>query len=149
MLFIGDNAYPKGDPTMATNELFIPFADWLTSTPFYTVVGNHDFRRSNSDEQNAAFFGMFEPPRNGESGGFPSHTSAYYSFKWGNIHFCVLDSYDSSLLDMVEWLRLDLERAVATSEWLIVLVHHPVYTGGFHDTDNLHVEEEELQLRTV
>jgi len=35
-------------------------------------------------------------PQSGEVGGLASGTEAYYSFDYGNIHFIVLDSFETS-----------------------------------------------------
>ena len=81
-------------------------------------------------------------PSNGESGGVPSGTKAYYSYNWGNVHFLSLDSYGSEgslmLYDttgpQVTWLKNDL--AANTSAWTVVYFHHPPYTMGSHNSDS-------------
>ena len=65
-------------------------------------------------------------PTNGEAGGEPSGTEAYYSFDYANAHFIVLDSMDSARTSgsaMLTWLQADL--AGTTQEWVITLFHHP------------------------
>ncbi len=87
-------------------------------------------------------------PTEGEAGGVPSHTQAFYSFDIGNIHFLSLDSYGKEqnsyrLYDtigpQVQWIKKDLA-ANKNKGWVIAFWHHPPYTMGSHNSD----EEEEL-----
>ena len=147
MLFLGDNAYQKGDLRALTDHLFAPYAQQLPFLPSYAAIGNHDMAYGQADKQSTYYFRLFNPPRNGEAGGHPSNTKAYYSFKWAHAHFMIVDSYDSSMIDMLEWVRADAAYARATSKWFIVVMHHPLYTRGFHDSDNTPVEVEQTLMR--
>ena len=48
-----------------------------------------------SPTETGPYFDIFSLPTKAEAGGLASGTEAYYSFDYGNIHFVVLDSYQS------------------------------------------------------
>jgi hypothetical protein len=101
------------------------------------VYGNHDAMSSRAQFQTGPFFVSFTMPREGECGGRPSGTEAYYSFDVGDVHVVVIDSSESSMRangPMVGWLTLDL--AANLRPWTIVLAHHPPYTFGSHNSDD-------------
>ncbi len=89
-------------------------------------------------------------PTQGESGGVPSGTEAYYAVNYGNVHFVSLDSYgydegkypfSDPNSPQYKWLDKDL--AANTSLWTIVFFHHPPYTKRSHDSDG------EAELRII
>lgn len=131
MLTTGDNAYTSGRNEDFQYGFFLPYQTILRNIPVWPVYGNHDARRW-------AFFKLFSLPEQAQSGGVPSGTENYYSFDYSNIHFVVLDSHASSRRttgEMANWLRKDL--AANKQTWLIALFHHPPYTRGSHDSDDL------------
>src|SRR5690606_41017946 len=84
-------------------------------------------------------------PTNGEAGGLPSGTEAYYSFDYGNIHFIVLDSDDTPRSvgsPMYQWLEADL--AATTQDWKVAYFHHPPYSKEDSDNNN-----KETQMREI
>jgi len=130
ILTTGDNAYPSATNDDYTREFFIPYQDVLKNIPLWTVLGNHDARRW-------TFYKLFERPTEGEAGGLASHSEHYFSFNYGYAHFIMLDNhhYDlSANTPMTEWLRQDVQQTKA--KWVIVMFHHPPYTGGTYDSDN-------------
>jgi 3',5'-cyclic AMP phosphodiesterase CpdA len=77
-------------------------------------------------------------PTQGETGGVASGTEQYYSFDYGRVHVVSLDSQlaardPSNRQAMLQWLRDDL--AANSSDWTVVIFHHPPYTKGSHDSD--------------
>jgi hypothetical protein len=81
-------------------------------------------------------------PTNGEVGGIPSKSKAYYSYDYANIHFISLDSYGIEALDkylyspdskQMKWLEEDLK--TNKQKWTIVYWHHPPYTMGSRNSD--------------
>lgn len=129
-LFIGDivddgNRYEDWD-----TYFFAPGKELLSTTPFYSCLGNH--------EDNAAWFYRFfayPQPRN------------YYSFDYGDVHFICLDS-----TDFVQWedypnssapigpghpqydfLEQDLSSSGA--RWKIVFFHYPPYVSGSYQVE--------------
>ena len=58
------------------------------------------------------FIDIFTFPTAGESGGVPSGTEAYYSFDYGNVHFIVLESYETDRSvggTMYNWAQSDIQ----------------------------------------
>ena len=101
-ILLGDNAYSSGQDAEFQQKFFNIYKDdLLKKYPLFPSPGNHDytdggFPGSDSIAQidhQVAYYRNFSMPVNGESGGVPSHTQAFYSFDIGNIHFLSLDSY--------------------------------------------------------
>jgi hypothetical protein len=139
VLLLGDNAYSNGTDTEYQSRMFDVYAPLLRRVASFSTVGNHDTAGfANPDLTTTPYFSIFDHPVAGEAGGVASGTEKYYSFDYGNIHFISLDSMTSSRAvgsTMLTWLEQDL--AQNTRDWLIVFFHHPPYTKGSHDSDNL------------
>lgn len=136
-LLLGDNAYDQGTDPQFQEGLFTPFAQVLRDTFAWPVLGNHDALSTDSATMTGPYFDAFSLPRQGQAGGVPSQSEAYYSFDWGPVHFVALDSADSPLVppsDMLDWLAADL--AANARPWTIAYFHHPPYTKGSHDSDD-------------
>jgi hypothetical protein len=105
-------------------------SDWVTfddiigplraSAQFYPALGNH--------ERNAPFFyANFELPNN----------ERWYSVDVNGIHFIVLDS-NAPLhkgAEQYSWLKNDLERSQAETQFTAVIFHHPLFTSSLHEAD--------------
>jgi hypothetical protein len=144
-IHLGDMAYGDGSDDEFTTRFFGPYADILTNTPIWPTLGNHEGHSSNSAEQTGPYFEGYHLPTGGESGGLPSGTEAYYSFDYANVHFLVLDSYESDRSvegPMLTWAAEDL--AATDQEWIVAYFHHPPYTKGSHDSDR---EREHIEMR--
>ena len=125
----GDNAYRSGKANEFKSELFDKYPIVLGNIPYIPAYGNHDARRRTFEK-------LFSFPEKGELGGVPSNTWRYYSMDYGNIHLIMLDSQSSDMKagsDMIKWLEQDLKQS--TLQWKIVVLHHPPYTKGSHDSD--------------
>ncbi|MFN8238217.1 MAG: metallophosphoesterase [Chitinophagales bacterium] len=145
MLLLGDNAYDAGlDNEYSTNFFPIYQDSLLRNVVLWPAPGNHDYANNGSRQNDhaIAYYDMFSLPKNGESGGVPSSTEAYYSYDFGNIHFLSLDSYgkDSNtyflydtLGPQVRWIKNDL--AANTQKWTIAYWHHPPFTLGSHNSE--------------
>ncbi|HEC07663.1 MAG TPA: metallophosphoesterase [Thiolapillus brandeum] len=135
-LMLGDNAYSNGEDAEYQDAVFDMYPDFLKSTVLWPALGNHDGHTADSDTESGPYYDIFDLPRNAEAGGVASHTEAYYSFDYANIHFICLDSYEtdrSTSGSMHQWLESDLS---ATGQpWIIVFWHHPPYSKGSHDSD--------------
>ncbi len=145
LLHLGDIAYNESTDLQLTQAFFGVYAQVLRRTPAYPAFGNHDGRSSSAAAQSGPYFQAFVLPARGEAGGVPSGTEAYYSFDWANVHFVVLDSFESSRRPggpMLTWLAADL--AATTQPWTVALWHHPPYSKGTHDSD---VELELVEMR--
>lgn len=135
-LMLGDNAYPDGTDADYQKAVFSVFGDILKTTPVWPTLGNHDAHSADSPTSSGPYYDIFVLPKNGESGGIPSNTEAWYAFDYANIHFICLDSADSSRSStgpMATWLKQDL--AANHANWTIAFWHHPPYSKGSHDSD--------------
>jgi len=135
LLFLGDNAYNDGTDGDYQYAVFQNmYEDKLKNTISWSTRGNHE--RYDPITQSVAYYDIFSFPTNAECGGLASGTEAYYSFDYANIHFIVLDSYDSNKdvgESMYNWCKADVQNT--TAEWLVALWHHPPYTKGSHNSD--------------
>lgn len=138
-LMLGDNAYTTGTDGQYQAAVFDMYPRTLARTALWSTFGNHDALSADSPTQSGPYYDLFTLPTQGEAGGEPSGTEAYYSFDYANIHFICLDSSDTSLAPsgpMLQWLRRDLARPRA--EWTIAFFHHAPYSKGSHDSDVEH-----------
>ena len=134
-LTTGDNAYKSGSNKQFQAGFFSPYADILRNVPVWPVYGNHDARRW-------AFYDIFSLPEQAQSGGVASGTESYYSFDYSNVHIVILDSQDSDMDHngkMLHWLKQDLKYYQENTklQWLIVAFHHPPYSKGSHNSDDI------------
>jgi hypothetical protein len=140
-LMLGDNAYPNGTDTEFQAAVFNMYPTMLRQSPLWSTLGNHEYYTS----QGAPYFDLHTFPTQGEAGGVPSGTEKYYSFDYGNVHFICLDSMSSDRSPdgaMATWLRTDLEST--TQDWIIAFFHHPPYSFGSHNSDNVNGNDLEL-----
>lgn len=146
MLFLGDNAYNSGTDQEYQNAVFESmYEDKLKNTVSWSCLGNHDGFTANSSTQSGPYYDIFTFPTNGEAGGLASGTEAYYSFDYANIHFIVLESYETDRAvdsPMYNWALMDIQNT--TQEWIVAFWHHPAYTKGSHDSDT---EIELIEMR--
>ena len=136
VLLLGDNAYPDGTDADYQKAIFEMYPQMLRTVPFWSCLGNHDAKSSNSITQSGVYYDIFTLPSQAQAGGVMSGTEAYYSFDYANIHFVCLDSHDSDRsanAPMMQWLKADL--AATQRDWIIAFFHHPTYTKGTHDSD--------------
>ena len=144
-LMLGDNAYNNGTDTEYQAAVFDTYPELLRQVSVWPTLGNHDGYSASSASQSGPYYDIFTLPKNAEAGGLASGTEAYYSFDRSNIHFIVLDSYDSDRSvngTMLSWLENDL--ATNQQDWLIAFWHHPPYTKGSHNSDT---ESELIDMR--
>ena len=144
-LMLGDNAYNDGTDAEYQTAVFDMYPTVLRQTVLWPTLGNHDGVTADSATQTGPYYNIFTLPTQGQAGGLASGTEAYYAFNYGNIHFIVLDSYETSRAStgaMMTWLRNDLLQN--TLPWVIAYWHHPPYTKGSHDSDN---ESELIEMR--
>lgn len=143
MLLLGDNAYTSGTEAEYITGFFNPYGgNILRNHKLYPAPGNHDYYGTSTTSRSGAYYLNFTMPTNGEIGGVPSGTEAFYSYDIGDIHFLSLDSYGeeadaTKLYDtlgaQVTWIKADL--AATNKKWIIAYWHHAPYTMGSHNSD--------------
>jgi hypothetical protein len=144
----GDHAYQlSSDGGLRGDGYMIAWEGVLTSKPWLTVIGNHEYYN------NALFMRYLNqtagvaaaPPRSGSTG--DAHNGRWYSVDVGLLHFIVLDfnvyyalESDALRLEQVAWLAADLESVDrASTPWVIAAAHMPMqcssitYDGEFVD----------------
>ena len=144
-IMLGDNAYSDGTDDEYQRAVFETYPQVLPRTVLWPTLGNHDGHTADSTTESGPYYDIFSLPRNGEAGGVASGTEAYYSFDYGNIHFIVLDSYETDRSPdgaMMTWLEADLQ--ANDKEWAIAFWHHPPYSKGTRDSDT---QERSIELR--
>jgi|GEM_PF-4225510 len=138
ILMLGDNAYTDGTDEEYQVAVFEDmYEDILLHSPLWSCPGNHEYVASNNVTKTGPYYDIFTFPTNGEIGGLPSGSEAYYSFDYGNIHFISLDSQDEGIRPgepMHVWLENDLN--TTNQDWIIVFFHYPPYSKGSHDSDD-------------
>jgi hypothetical protein len=158
-ILLGDNAYEDGTDSEYQSKFFNIYKDdLLKKIPLFPAPGNHDYHDRDltakyaQETHETAYYQNFSMPTEGESGGVPSHTQAFYSFDIGNVHFISLDSYGKEdkayrLYDtigpQVQWIKKDLA-ANKNKDWVVAFWHHPPYTMGSHNSDK---EDELIKIR--
>ncbi len=148
-LMLGDNAYNSGTDSQYQSAVFDIYPELLRQTPLWSTLGNHDGYSASSANETGPYYSIFTLPRQAEVGGLVSGTEAYYSFDYSNIHFIVLDSYETmqSVANrdtMLQWMEADLQNTSA--DWIIAFWHHPPYSKGSHDSDT---ETRLIDMRAV
>ncbi len=130
MLSLGDQTESDLESQLQGNY-FNQLQDVVRNTPLFTIAGNHE-----SKDGQKSYKASFSMPGNGESGGFPSGNTDYYSLTYGNVHVVALAT-DAALPFIrgveADWLRNDL--ANNRSDWLIAILHRPMQSAGYHPTD--------------
>lgn len=137
-IHVGDMAYNSGTDLEFTNKFYTPYQGILQHTVCWPTLGNHEGTSSDSQTQTGPYYVGYVLPTGGEAGGLSSGTEAYYSFDFANVHFICLDSHDTPRTPgsaMLTWLAADL--AATERNWVIAFWHHPPYTKGSHDSDDV------------
>jgi hypothetical protein len=148
-LMLGDNAYVDGTDLEYQAAVFNMYPQTLRTVPLWPTYGNHDGHSADSTTQSGPYYDIFTLPKNGEAGGSPSSTEAYYAFDYANVHFICLDSYESSRTPgsaMLTWLQSDLQ--ATTRDWIVAFWHHPPYSKGSHDSDT-EIELKEMRQNVL
>ena len=144
-LHVGDMAYTHGTDREFQDKFFEPYQETLQHKVCWASMGNHEGKSSNGKTGIGPYYDAYVCPTEGEAGGVPSDTEAFYSFDYGNIHVICLNSYDldrSPDGEMAKWLVKDLAKTKA--KWILGFWHHPPYTKGSHDSDT---EVELIEMR--
>ncbi len=92
----------------------------LKISQYYPVIGNHE-------AGSELYFQYFDLPENEQ----------WYSINKNEIHFIILNS-NANLnrsSEQYHWLENDLKNMKKDIKFTVVLMHHPLYTTGFHEAD--------------
>ncbi len=148
-IMLGNNAYSNGSNRDYGEGVFFMYPDFLRNVAVFPTLGERDDNNADSPSESGTYYTIFDTPDNGQAGGVSSGTQAYYSYDYGNIHFVVLDSSDTSLSNtgaMKNWLTNDLN--ANTKEWIIAYFHASPYSKGWDDSDS-GTKEDNLRTRFV
>lgn len=141
-MMLGDNAYNSGTDVEYQRSVFETYPTQLATSVLWPTRGNHDVLHAGPNND---YYDIFTLPKVGEAGGLPSGTEAYYSFDYANAHFVCLDSEGTTRSPgsaMLVWLAEDL--AATTLPWTVAYWHHPPYTKGSHNSDDVGDSERRL-----
>lgn len=137
VVLLGDNAYDDGKDSEYQDAVFENmYEDMIKKSVLWSTLGNHDGHSADAGAQSGPYFDIFTFPKQGEAGGVPSGTEAYYSYDYGNIHFIVLESNETDRSvggAMYNWAEADIQNT--TADWIVAVWHHPPYTRGSHLSD--------------
>ncbi len=149
-LHVGDMAYTRGRDAQFRTRFFRVYEPTLRHTVCWPTFANHEGYSSSSITGVGPYFDAYVAPTEGEAGGTPSGTEAFYSFDYGDVHFISLESFEvrnKATDTMANWLKTDLAQAQAQrAQWCIAFFHHAPYTKGSHDSDK---EKELIEMRAV
>jgi acid phosphatase len=137
VMTVGDNFYPDGvtgpdDPIWETHFESVYRGPFWDSLVFHATLGNHDYHQNPQGEvEYSRCSPRWEMP------------DLHYVFRrqmpsGGSVLFLTLDTTPISTEDRTssaqrEWADSIMRTAFA--EWVVVMGHHPVATGGWHEPD--------------
>ena len=128
---LGDNFYPIGmaspdDERWKTwwSDLYDPL-----QIPLYATLGNHDWGQPDSPAAEVLYTSRSRSWR---------MPATRYTFTAGNAQFFALDTDDISEAQLL-WLTAALDASKA--RWKIVYGHHPIYSHGQHEDNNLKIDQ--------
>jgi tartrate-resistant acid phosphatase type 5 len=128
---LGDNFYPSGmsapsDPRWRSDwsALYDPL-----KIRFYATLGNHDYNQPDSPAAEILY---------SQQSGSWRMPAAYYTFTAGPVQFFALDT-DIISEKQLAWLSSELDRSVAG--WKVVYGHHPIYSEGHHEDNNVKIDQ--------
>jgi len=101
-------------------------SEMLESVDFYPCLGNHE-------NNSPIYFENFDLPNN----------ERWYSVEFDRMHFIILDSnWDIKPgTDQYNWLEDDFKSLEDETKFTIAIFHHPPYSTGPHDEDEMGLRE--------
>src|SRR6185503_15453317 len=102
------------------------YQDLVRRLVFWPCLGNHDWSTASGQPWRDAFV----TPANNAAG-----SENYYSFDFGNAHFTVLNSNQSTSPGSAQHDFLEEDLAATSQRWKFVVFHHPVYSSSQHGSD--------------
>jgi predicted phosphodiesterase len=122
----GDMVYPYALPEEWDSKYFIPYGSLLRRLVLWPCIGNHDVGADDGESWRE----VFHTPANNRSG-----LERYYSFRYGNARFVVLDTYDDLDRGSAQYDFLVREIGASTAAWKFVIFHDTIYSSGVHGSD--------------
>jgi Calcineurin-like phosphoesterase len=123
ILHTGDMIYDSGAAADFDPKFFTPYKNLVRGLVFWPCLGNHDWGTSSGQPWRDAF----ATPANN-----PAGSENYYSFDFGNAHFTVLNSNQSTSPGSAQYNFLDQDLAATGQRWKFVAFHHPIYSSSKH-----------------
>jgi tartrate-resistant acid phosphatase type 5 len=130
-LTLGDNFYSTGMASLDDERWKTWWSDLYDPLriPFYATLGNHDWGQPNSPAAEILFTARSPSWR---------MPAAYYTFTAGAAQFFALDTDVVSEKQLL-WLTESLDASRA--RWKIVYGHHPIYSEGQHEDNNVKIDQ--------
>jgi hypothetical protein len=126
VLHTGDMIYRDGAAADFDPRFFTPYEALIRTLVFWPCLGNHDWHTADGQPWRDAFY---TPANN------PNGSENYYSFDFGNAHFVVLDSNESTKPDSPQYQFLDHDLGASGAFWKFVSFHHTIYSSGYHGSN--------------
>ncbi|GGW46004.1 FN3 domain-containing metallophosphoesterase family protein [Arenibacter certesii] len=142
VFYNGDVFDHQEDEEQIIEHLLAPSCNtFATETPFLFLRGNHETRGKYARKLQY----YFSNPGGGQ----------YYDYRWGSVHFTVLDTgedknddheeygdivnFDPYRVEQLEWFKeVSKTKAFKTAKFRVVLMHIPIYySGNWHGTTHL------------
>jgi hypothetical protein len=123
ILHTGDMVYDRGEAVRFDPAVFAPYAPLLRRVVLWPCLGNHDVRT----DLGKPWLDVFYTPANN-----PEHDETYYSFRFGNALFVVLNSNAPLAPGSHQYRFLDGALSATDATWRFVAFHHTIYSNGHH-----------------
>jgi hypothetical protein len=123
----GDMVYPEALPEEWDPKFFTPYRDLLARLVLWPAIGNHDVR----GDDGASWRDVFHTPANNAEG-----DERYYSFRYGNALFVVLDTYWDLDPGTPQYAFLREALGTTMAMWKFVVLHDTIYSSGDHGGDD-------------
>jgi hypothetical protein len=122
VVLVGDNLYGSERPQDFKRKFEDPYKPLLDGgVKFYAALGNHDAREQR----------YYKP--------FNMEGKLYYSFSpKPDVRFFILES-TYPVPEQIQWLEKELQ--ASSSDWKIVVFHHPLYSSGERHGSDIRLRE--------
>jgi acid phosphatase type 7 len=116
VVHVGDVVDVGPDKTQWTDHLFRPCSKLFSVAPVFPTIGNHERNHAN-------YYKYFSLPK-------PEY---YYSYRYGNAEFFVVDSNKSLKPDTEQYQWLDKALGESKAKWKFAYHHHPAWSSDNND----------------
>jgi acid phosphatase type 7 len=127
----GDLTASGGDSLGWHEEFFAPGEPLFALAPILATPGNHDARGGQSHAPSALWFANLTLPGNGEA---EEGRGRWWCVRAGGVLLIGLDSTDPGAKGQTDWLRRTIA-AADPGDFVVVCLHHPLYSWGGHGSD--------------